>query len=117
MEQQQEQELEKQTVDLLDQWCRISDEEMAAKGFNSVTPTAIALMHQELSELLDWYRKGQHCASSAKVPGIDNAAEECADLFLRLTHFCGARGIKLGAAVIAKRRYNLTRPHKHGREF
>ena len=67
----------------------------------------IALMHSELSELLEGLRKGDG----------PNEAEECADLFIRLLHYCGKYEINLGLATIAKMEKNLERPFKHGKAF
>jgi len=44
-------------------------------------------------------------------------AFELADVFIRLADLVGALGIDLGAHVRIKHEFNLTRPHKHGRQF
>jgi len=54
---------------------------------------------------------------SKSIPGFTHVAEEAADLMIRLLDFCGARGIPLGAAVLAKHAFNQTRPRKHGKAF
>lgn len=75
----------------------------------------VALMHQELSELLETLRKPP--AASSKVPNITAEAEEAADVLLRLVDYCAARGIDLDKAVALKHLYNTTRPYKHGKGF
>ena len=76
----------------------------------------IALMHSELSELLEAYRKSpskpsEHCAE------ITAAEEEAADVIIRLLDFACAAGMDLDRAVRLKMAFNLTRPKKHGKAF
>ncbi len=54
---------------------------------------------------------------SVKIPGFSNEEEETADAVIRLLDFAQYRGLRLGAAILAKMRYNESRPHKHGRSF
>lgn len=77
----------------------------------------IALMHSELSELLEAARKGTMNAPCDKNIGLTNAEEECADLFIRLADFCGKYRIDLGFAIWTKHGYNLSRPYKHNKQF
>lgn len=75
----------------------------------------IALMHSELSELLEAVRKDPW-APCAKVPEITCEEEEAADLFIRLLDYCHARKIDLGRAAILKHQFNLSRPPMHGKK-
>lgn len=77
---------------------------------------AIALMHSELSELLEAARDG-YATPSTKIPGFSNAEEEAADLLIRLFDLAGGRKWRLGEAILAKHAYNVTRPFKHGRQL
>ena len=74
----------------------------------------IALMHSELSEMLEAVRAGS--PRSEKI-ATSLEAEEAADLLIRLTHYCSVRGIDLDEAVALKHEYNKGRPFKHGKKF
>lgn len=76
---------------------------------------AIALMHSELSELLEGLRAGD--PRSEKIPQFSQAEEEAADLVIRLMDTARGMGWKVGEAINAKMEYNRSRPHKHGKVF
>ena len=76
----------------------------------------IALEHSELSERLETLRKDstkkdEHC------PEFLNIEIEVADLIIRALDFCGRRDLRIGDALIAKMKFNNTRPYKHGKAF
>jgi len=78
--------------------------------------TAIALMHSELSEVLEALRKPVQ-ENSAKVPEFSEVEEELADVVIRVMDFQKAHGYRVQEAILAKMAYNKTRPHKHGKAF
>ena len=114
-------------------------ETAVAKGFKDASiPEDVALMHSELSELLEDYRagylpenhryEGTDADSGARLgmiylqPADENGKlrkpvgipSELADVLIRAFHFAGKHGIDLDRAVREKMAYNETRSHLHG---
>ncbi len=78
--------------------------------------TLIALMHSELSEALEYLRRGN--PRDDKIPKYSGAEAEFADLVIRVLNMCESRGYRLGEAILAKMQYNRTREYRHGgKEF
>lgn len=71
----------------------------------------IALMHSELSEMLEGLR---HPGPSDHIPEFTAEEEEIADVFIRGMDYCQAYQLRLAEAILAKLEYNLTRIYRHG---
>lgn len=72
----------------------------------------VALIHAEVSEVLESFRDGN--PESQKVPPYTEMEEELADVVIRCMDYAQARGLDLGGAIVAKFKYNKTRPYRHG---
>jgi len=77
--------------------------------------TKIALIQSEVSEALEAWREGN--PMSEKTPEFSLLEEELADVVLRIMHLSYRMKLRLPEAMIAKDRYNRTRPLKHGNKL
>lgn len=92
----------------------------AAKGFQTVVPadwqvldgvsnlvvvTKLALIHSEVSEALEEFRKGHN---------LEKFGGELADIIIRVGQLGVGLGIDLDAAVVAKLEANRSREFRHG---
>ena len=98
--------------------CKKSHKMAVKKGFwdkKRNDGEIIALMHSELSEVLEGLRKGN--PPSGKIPKFTSVEEEIADLFIRAGDYIEAKKLRIVEAIVAKMKYNSIRPYKHGKEF
>lgn len=76
----------------------------------------IALIHSELSEALEYLRKGDKM--SDHIPNFKGVEEELADVIIRIMDMSQSCGYRVGQAIEAKIEFNLNRSYKHGgKEF
>lgn len=75
----------------------------------------IALMHSELSEALEADRHGN--PPDQHLPQYESVTVELADLIIRVFDTAGAMNLPLAEALIAKMKYNRTRPHRNGKQY
>lgn len=69
-------------------------------------PEMLALLHSEVSEALEGYRKG---LMDDHLPHRKMVEVELADVFIRLVDTAGYLGLDLGGAVVEKFAYNQRR--------
>jgi NTP pyrophosphatase (non-canonical NTP hydrolase) len=67
-------------------------------------PEVLCLIHSEVSEALEAYRKGDK----------ENFAEELADIAIRLLDAAEGYGINLEAEILKKHEINKAREYRHG---
>lgn len=104
-------------------------ENSKSHGFHGYNPTEkdarlandglkLALIHSEVSEVLEELRSGREPNELYFVDGKpEGAPAELADIIIRIADYAGLREIDLEEAVRVKLEYNASRPYKHGREF
>lgn len=78
-------------------------------------PSKVALVHSELSELLEANRKS--VTNDDKIPDFTGEEAEAADAIIRLLDMAGRYQWRLGEAIVAKMLFNLSRPYKHGKQY
>lgn len=78
-------------------------------------PSKVALVHSELSELLEANRKA--VTNDDKVPEFTGEEAEAADTIIRLLDMAGRYQWRLAEAIVAKMLFNLSRPYKHGKQY
>lgn len=94
-------------------------ENSKAHGWNEAVDnpaSALMMITREVSELAEEERDA-NSGESTKIPGFSKKEEEAADIAIRLLSYCGARNMRLGAAICAKHEFNKTRPYRHGNKL
>jgi NTP pyrophosphatase (non-canonical NTP hydrolase) len=89
------------------------------KGFHDDTSNehiakTVANIHGEVSEFWEAYRKGQLDSPCDKNCDLNCAAEELADIIIRVMDTAVRLGVDIGEAISKKHDYNTTRPFMHG---
>ena len=90
------------------------------KGFWTVsenTPEKIMLVVTELAEFVESYRKGDEIIMDEHCPEFMNTEIELADAVIRIFDIAKYHNFQIGKAIVAKMKYNETRPHLHGKKF
>lgn len=105
----------------------LANEAACASGFwegaqNANIPTKLCLIHSEISEAMEGYRKN---LMDDKLPNRPAMEVELADAVIRIADLAQHMGYDLAGAIIAKMHYNNNRADhkpearaaKHGKKF
>jgi hypothetical protein len=77
----------------------------------------LALVHSELSEMLEAHRSGVAEKPDEKCPDFTRVEIEAADVIIRMLDLAAAQNWRLGPAVEAKMAFNETRPIRHNKLY
>lgn len=79
-----------------------------------VVPEKLALIHSEISEALEEYRKSPDFGVYYHDGKPEGFGIELADAIIRIMDLAEWLGIDLAECVVEKHEYNLNRSYKHG---
>ena len=75
-------------------------------------PECFMLMVTELAEAMEGYREGN--PMSEKIAPFSQIEEELADVIIRILDYAEHNSFEIEKELMAKMRYNETRPYRHG---
>ena len=105
---------------VIDQLCAICHKTATDHGFwqaSENTPEKVMLIVTELAEYIERYRKDEMVTSDEHCPQFTNEEIELADACIRIFDLAKYHNYQLGNAIIAKMKYNESRPRLHGKKF
>lgn len=94
-------------------WSKMSPK-LQAQLVDAADQAQLARIMSEVGEAVEALRHGNPPAE--KIEGHTHVEEELADTLIRIFDYCGAKGYRLGDAVMKKMAYNASRPHMHGKQ-
>lgn len=92
-------------------WDQYSDAGGRVVAAIESVPSRLALIHSEISEGLEAWRKN---LKDDKLPQRDGLEVELADAIIRIADLAEAMGYNLADAILEKMQYNSGRPPMHG---
>jgi len=111
--------MDSKTKELIDNLAIESSKLAKSKGWDDTHisfPEVVALIHAEVSEALEEYRKDTsiryiYFSKDGKPEGIP---VELADVIIRILSYCGSHNIDISSAIDLKMIYNAKRSFRHG---
>jgi NTP pyrophosphatase (non-canonical NTP hydrolase) len=104
----------------IDNLCNTINDWAEKKGWNEEKDSVdrklaeMMLMTTEIAEAAEGVRS-KVTMMDDKIPDFSSEEAELADLMIRVFHYCGRRGLRLGLAIQQKHLYNISRPYRHNK--